>query len=97
MTLPPLGYMINCSYPSSLKPHNRTEYVLKKLIGFQANASSKNHSEPENNTALQVDDIEEWGEQMIALNKQYGIKIPGGCCGTNVNHLEYIVKRHNRY
>ncbi|MGR3176452.1 MAG: homocysteine S-methyltransferase family protein [Candidatus Anammoxibacter sp.] len=89
---PPLGYMINCSYPSFLKPKNQTEHVLKRLIGFQANASSKNHSELDNNTELQVNDINEWGEQMITLNKQYGIKILGGCCGTNVKHLEYIVK-----
>ena len=90
---PPLGYMITCSYPSFLKPQNQTEYVLKRLIGFQANASSKNHSELDNNTTLQVNNIDEWGEQMVTLNKQYGIKILGGCCGTNVNHLKYIVKR----
>ncbi|MGR3317202.1 MAG: homocysteine S-methyltransferase family protein [Candidatus Anammoxibacter sp.] len=89
---PPLGYMINCSYPSSLRPQNQTEYVLKRLIGFQANASSKDHSELDNNKALQINNINEWGEQMLALNKQYGIKILGGCCGTNVKHLEYIVK-----
>jgi methionine synthase I (cobalamin-dependent) len=32
---------------------------------------------------------------MIALNKKYGVKILGGCCGTNVEHLRYIVRNIN--
>ena len=29
---------------------------------------------------------------MIELNEKYGIKILGGCCGTNGDHLMYISK-----
>jgi homocysteine S-methyltransferase len=32
---------------------------------------------------------------MIELNKEYGVKILGGCCGTNYKHLQYIFDNIN--
>ncbi len=89
---PPLGYMINCAYPSFLKAHEQPRQVRSRLIGFQANASSLDHSELDGSDTLQVDDISDWGNRMIELNKKYGVKILGGCCGTGRDHLEYIVR-----
>jgi methionine synthase I (cobalamin-dependent) len=37
------------------------------------------------------DDISDWGPRMIELNKRFGIKILGGCCGTRLEHLQYII------
>ncbi|MBA3036172.1 MAG: homocysteine S-methyltransferase family protein, partial [Desulfobacterium sp.] len=89
---PPLGYMINCAYPSFLNAHKQTEVVMSRLIGFQANASSLDHSELDGAETLQTDDISDWGNLMIELNKKYGVKILGGCCGTNSEHLQYIAQ-----
>jgi homocysteine S-methyltransferase len=93
---PPLGYMINCSYPSFLKPHEQPESVLPRLIGYQANASSLDHSELEGTEFLLAEDVSQWGGLMIELNRRYGVKILGGCCGTGGSHLEYIVHNINR-
>jgi len=41
---PPLGYMVNCAYPSFLNTHKQPKSILSRLIGFQANASSLDHS-----------------------------------------------------
>jgi S-methylmethionine-dependent homocysteine/selenocysteine methylase len=87
----PVGYMVNCAYPSFLKPDRQSGFVFKRLLGFQANASSKDHSELEGSETLQMDDIHDWGNHMIALNKKYKIKVLGGCCGTSYQHLEYLV------
>jgi methionine synthase I (cobalamin-dependent) len=38
-----------------------------------------------------MESVGEWGEEMLALHKKHGIKILGGCCGTGVEHLKYIV------
>ncbi|MCP5005653.1 MAG: homocysteine S-methyltransferase family protein [Planctomycetes bacterium] len=89
---PPLGFMINCSHPSFFKPETETQNVLSRLIGYQANASDKDHSSLDGITDIQVSDIETWGKSMIALNRKYNIKILGGCCGTNSEHLKYLVK-----
>jgi len=89
---PPVGYMINCSYPSFLKAHQQPGPVLSRLIGYQANASSYDHSELDGAEELKADDISEWSDLMIELNRRYGIKILGGCCGTSYRHLQYIVQ-----
>jgi hypothetical protein len=31
---------------------------------------------------------------MLSLLRHQGMKILGGCCGTNAKHLEYIVKNN---
>jgi S-methylmethionine-dependent homocysteine/selenocysteine methylase len=88
---PPLGYMINCAYPSFLKAHEQPKSVLGRLIGFQANASSLDHTELDAAETLQADEISDWGNKMIALNRKYGVKILGGCCGTNPKYLQFLV------
>ncbi len=87
----PTGYMINCSYPSFLNADKQPYSIFSRLIGFIANASSLDQSELEGATTLQADDISDWGNRMIELNKKYGVKILGGCCGTDARHLQYIV------
>ncbi len=88
---PPTGYMINCSYPSFLNADKQPRSIFSRLIGFIANASSLDQAELDGIDMLKVDDISDWGNRMIELNKKYGVKILGGCCGTNARHLQYIV------
>ena len=87
----PLGYMINCAYPSFLRPERQSDFVLRRLLGFQANASSKDHRDLDGSETLQMDDIHDWGQYMLRLNKKYSLKVLGGCCGTSFQHLEYLV------
>ncbi|WP_158658150.1 homocysteine S-methyltransferase family protein [Agarilytica rhodophyticola] len=89
--VPPLGYFVNCSYPSFLNPENIGSAELKRLIGLQANASSLDHCDLDGASELHADSLSEWGELMLELNQQSGIKIMGGCCGTNNEHLQYMV------
>ena len=93
---PPLGYMLNCSYPSFLKAEEQPDTVISRLIGYQANASSLDHSDLDEAGELHADDISDWGERMIELNRRFGLKILGGCCGTRLEHLRYIVDNMNR-
>ncbi len=90
---PPLGYMINCAYPSFLCPEEQPKAVFNRLIGYQANASSLDHCDLDNADELHADDIAEWGQLMLTLNDTYGVKILGGCCGTGVEHLQYLVDK----
>lgn len=88
----PLGYFINCSYPSFLNPATLSEKVLERLIGIQANASSLSHDELEGSKELKAESVEEWGSLMAQLNSDFGLKILGGCCGTDGKHLEYLTE-----
>lgn len=87
----PFGYMVNCSYPTFLKYGTEPEDLRRRLIGYQANASSLDHSELDGSTEIKMDAIDDWGDEMIRLHREFGVKILGGCCGTTVDHLKYIV------
>ena len=39
--------------------------------------------------AVEEQVMEHYGE-MLALNRRFGVKILGGCCGTGVDHLRYL-------
>lgn len=86
----PVGYMINCAYPTFLCAENQPVQVLDRLIGYLANASSLDHCELENAEELHSEPISNWGNAMLELNRKHQIKILGGCCGTDGNYLNYI-------
>ncbi len=88
---PPLGYMVNCAYPSFLKAEREPDAVLSRLIGFQANASSLDHDQLNEAEKMQVDEVSDWGRRMVAFNRNFGLSILGGCCGTGVEHLNYLI------
>lgn len=91
-SIKPLGYMVNCVYPSFLSAEQQPEALFSRLIGCQANASSLDHCDLDNSDSLSVEAVSEWGDAMLDLNKRYGMKILGGCCGTGREHLRYIVE-----
>ncbi len=65
--------------------------LFKRLIGIQANSSSLDHTELDGAAVLHQDDLQHWGENMLRLNERFGIKILGGCCGTDNTYLQYLV------
>lgn len=87
----PLGYMVNCAHPSFLRPETQPADVFRRLIGYQANASSLDHCELDQADALRADNIAEWAGLMKSLNADYGVRVLGGCCGTGSAHLQALV------
>lgn len=90
----PLGFAVNCAHPSFLCADRQSKGVFDRLIAYLANASSLDHCDLENSDCLHVDDVAHWGDEMLRLNREFGIRILGGCCGTDQRHLEYLTKDH---
>lgn len=88
----PLGYMVNCAYPSFLCAAGQPAELFQRLIGYQANASSLDHCDLDGAPDLAADSVSDWGNLMLELNKTYGVEILGGCCGTSGEHLRYLVE-----
>jgi S-methylmethionine-dependent homocysteine/selenocysteine methylase len=88
----PLAYMVNCVYPSFLQAAKQPPSVFDRLFGILANASSLDHCELEGSAELKMDDVSAWGDLMLQLNRDFGMRILGGCCGTNQEHLQYLVE-----
>jgi homocysteine S-methyltransferase len=87
----PLGYMINCAYPSFLCAADQPPAVYDRLLGYLANASSLDHCDLDGADELKTESVTDWGDLMLDLNRTHGVKILGGCCGTGGEHLKYLV------
>jgi homocysteine S-methyltransferase len=86
----PLGYMANCAYPSFLNAASQPLELFERLVGYLANASSMDQCELDGAEDLQMESVSDWGDLMLELNRRYGLKVLGGCCGTNEEHLRYV-------
>ncbi|MCP4130846.1 MAG: homocysteine S-methyltransferase family protein [bacterium] len=91
---PPIGYMVNCAYPTFLCAENQPKELFNRFIGYQGNASSLDHGELEGSETLKADSVPDWGSAMLDLNRSFGVKILGGCCGTGVDHLRFITENY---
>jgi homocysteine S-methyltransferase len=88
----PLGFMVNCAHPTFLEAARQPPELFTRLIGYKSNASSLDHADLDGASRLQADDVSRWGDEMLVLNRTYGVKILGGCCGTGVDHLKYLAE-----
>jgi methionine synthase I (cobalamin-dependent) len=57
---------------------------------MRANASTKTHAELDNSTALDRGDPAALGRGVADLHREHGLRIVGGCCGTDAEHLACI-------
>lgn len=91
MVKPPFGYMVNCAYPSFICAERQPTTLFNRLLGIQANSSSRDQLDLDGAQDTLRDSLEDWVEQMLRLHRQYKMKILGGCCGTDDRYLAAIV------
>lgn len=90
----PTGYMVNCAYPEFLCPEKQEPQVFERLIGYQGNAANLDQCELENSETLEQESVSEWGEAMLHLHRKFGVRVLGGCCGTDGDYLSYLVGKN---
>jgi S-methylmethionine-dependent homocysteine/selenocysteine methylase len=95
---PPAFYMTNCVHPDVAyaalsQPFNATEVVRGRFLGIQANASRLSPEELDGAPELETSDAARWAQAMIRLRDEMGLRVFGGCCGTDGAHLEAIASR----
>lgn len=88
----PLYYMINCAHPD----HFRDILVpdapwTRRIGGLRSNASRMSHAELDNAEVLDDGDPVELGHLSAELVRMLpGIRVVGGCCGTDHRHVGCI-------
>jgi len=92
---PPDFYMVNCVHPETVKAglgeQLLTNATLKsRLLGIQANTSEKSPEELDGSETLDGAAPQAFAEQMLALYKGSGLRVLGGCCGTDHRHIAAI-------
>jgi S-methylmethionine-dependent homocysteine/selenocysteine methylase len=87
----PLCYMVNCSYPTFINAERQPEELFTRLLGCQANSSSLDHADLDGSATLHTEIVTEWAQEMLKLHRDYGVRILGGCCGTDETYLSNLV------
>jgi len=94
----PLAYMVNCTHASIfrnalLNEFNSSPYVRERIVGLLANTAALTPEELNNSTELVAEAPEAFGQSVADLQGEFGMKILGGCCGTDDRHIRSLAKR----
>ncbi len=98
---PTLFYMANCCHPTFLEAAlkelaTKDAHLLKRLIGLQANTSSRDANELDNLGFMDSEDSDRFADLMLGVHQNFNLKILGGCCGTDDRHISAIAERLKR-
>lgn len=90
----PVYYMVNCAHPLHFTHVlQQGEDWTKRIKAIRANASIKSHAELDEAEALDDGNPVELGMQYQKLQTLLpNLNILGGCCGTDIRHIEEICK-----
>lgn len=64
-----------------------------RLLGFKANASRRPPKELESLDHLDAEAPERLADEIVALRDEFGLKVLGGCCGTDDRHIAALAER----
>ncbi len=91
-------FMINCAHPEHFSYLFRQQPWERRIRGIVVNASRCSHDELDNCATLDAGNPKELGYQVAELYRHNPqINVIGGCCGTNLNHIEQMVKNIKRH
>lgn len=93
----PLAYMVNCTHASVfrcalLHDTNSSPLVRERVIGLLANTAALTPEELDARRELVEEAPELFGKQVAALHDELGMKVLGGCCGTDDRHIECLAR-----
>ncbi|MCA6111768.1 homocysteine S-methyltransferase family protein [Bradyrhizobium cenepequi] len=88
----PEYFLINCAHPTHFEGAlNADETWVGRIHGVRANASAKSHQELDESETLDSGDPTDLGRRYVDLRRSFpGIRILGGCCGTDHRHVAAI-------
>ena len=99
----PFAYMINCTHASFaraalLHPTNSSILVRQRIVGLLANTAARSPEELDGSESLVEEDPATFGSTVAALHRDLGLKILGGCCGTDDRHIRALAAQlaHDR-
>jgi homocysteine S-methyltransferase len=94
----PIAFMANCTHAAIFKSaimHDTysSSRVRKRVAGLFANTAELEPEELDNSEKLVEEDPQTFGESVASLHGELGMKILGGCCGTDERHIDNLAKQ----
>jgi homocysteine S-methyltransferase len=94
---PPLYYSISCVHTSvvarALRDEAASELVGRRLLELKANASALSTEELVRLDHLEGDDPERFAAGMCEIHREFGLRVLGGCCGTDDRHIRALAAK----
>ncbi len=92
VTPAPRGYFVNCVHPKAMERamERTTAPARARVVGYQGNTSAKSPAELEGLAELDTEDPETFAAAVLRVARRYGLRILGGCCGTDGRHIRAI-------
>lgn len=83
----PDGYLLNCAHPEHLGRAADPD-TAARIIGIRPNASRLSHAELDESETLDEGDPDDLAARTAELLERLpGVRVIGGCCGTDVRHV----------
>lgn len=95
---PPAGFSINCVHAQVLETAleglaaSRPD-TCRRIVAFQANTADAEVEELDNSAVLITEPADAFAERVSRLGDRFGIRVLGGCCGTEGSHIQALAKR----
>lgn len=98
VTPSPLAYMINCTHASFaraalLHKTNSSDPARQRIIGLLANTAALSPEDLDGSASLVEEEPLTFGSTVAGLHSELGLKILGGCCGTDDRHIRALASR----
>ncbi len=92
----PAAYFVNCVHPDVLRAALERA-ASHRVTGFQGNTSRLKPLERDGLPQLDAEDPEAFAAAMLDLHRSFGIRVLGGCCGTDAAHIGAIAAALSRW
>lgn len=97
VTPAPVGYLLNCTHPdfalaALLQPANTSPELRSRLLGLLGNTAALSPEELDGREQLVGAEPEAFAAAMLRLHEATGLKILGGCCGTDDRHIRALAR-----
>ena len=94
----PVAYLVNCTHASIFRnalaaPESSSPALRSRVVGLMANTSSLSPEELDNSPDLVPEDPELFGGTVASLREELGMKLLGGCCGTDDRNIRCLARR----
>jgi homocysteine S-methyltransferase len=87
-------FILNCAHPDHFTNQLVDSEWMQRLKGILVNASRCSHAELDEAEELDDGDPIELGNQVAEIHREFPqISVLGGCCGTDMRHMECIADR----
>ncbi|MGD8452389.1 MAG: homocysteine S-methyltransferase family protein [Phycisphaerae bacterium] len=90
----PAALMVNCVHPTVLEAAlDAAPQARDRIIGLQANTSRRGPEQLDDAAELDTEKPAPFADAMLRAHRRFGLRILGGCCGTDDRHIRAIAER----